>query len=163
MKWLTDITEFEIPASKVYLSPIISWSIGTKPDAGLVNTMLDAAIGTVDDGEQRPIIHSDRGAHYCWPGWLNRISNAQLVRSMSRKSSSQDNAACEGFFGRLKTELFYARDSEVDLAALPKAPRADMTRSTFSFNVIRAFPIASVNGHEPRPEQSKSAEASSLR
>ena len=72
--------------------------------------MLDAAIGTVDDSEQRPIIHSDRGAHYRWPGWLNRISTAQLVRSMSRKGCSQDNAACEGFFGRLKTEFFYPRD-----------------------------------------------------
>lgn len=118
VKWLADITEFQIPAGKVYLSPIIdcfdgmviSWSIGTQRDAGLVNTMLDAAIGTVDDGEQRPIIHSDRGAHYRWPGWLNRISNAQLVRSMSRKGCSQDNAACEGFFGRVKTELFYPRD-----------------------------------------------------
>lgn len=47
--------EFQIPADKVYLSPIIdcfdgmviSWSIGTQPDAGLVNTMLDAAIGIV--------------------------------------------------------------------------------------------------------------------
>ena len=28
---------------------------------------------------------------------------------MSRKACSPDNAACEGFFGRLKTELFYAR------------------------------------------------------
>ena len=43
VKWLTDITEFEIPAGKIYLSPIIdyfdgmviSWSIGTQPDAGL--------------------------------------------------------------------------------------------------------------------------------
>jgi putative transposase len=26
---------------------------------------------------------------------------------MSRKACSQDNAACEGFFGRLKNELFY--------------------------------------------------------
>ena len=51
-KWLTDITEFQIPAGKVYLSPIIdcfdgmvvSWTIGTSPDAELVNTMLDAAI-----------------------------------------------------------------------------------------------------------------------
>jgi putative transposase len=49
-KWLTDITEFQIPAGKVYLSPIIdcfdglviSWSIGARPDAELVNTMLDA-------------------------------------------------------------------------------------------------------------------------
>jgi transposase InsO family protein len=29
---------------------------------------------------------------------------------MSRKDCSQDNASCEGFFGRLKTELFYPRD-----------------------------------------------------
>ncbi len=39
-----------------------------------------------------------------------RISEAKLVRSMSRKGCSQDNAACEGFFGRLKTELLYPRD-----------------------------------------------------
>lgn len=53
-KWLTDITEFQIPAGKVYLSPmidcfdgmVVSWSIGTRPDAQLVNTMLDAAIET---------------------------------------------------------------------------------------------------------------------
>jgi len=117
-KWPTDITEFQIPASKVYLSPIIdcfdglviSWSIGTQPDAALVNTMLDAAIETVAEGEARPIVHSDRGAHYRWPGWLPRIGDAKLVRSMSHKGCSQDNAACEGFFGRLKTELFYPRD-----------------------------------------------------
>lgn len=117
-KWLTDITEFQIPAGKVYLSPIIdcfdglviSWSIGTHPDAELVNTMLDAAIETVDQSNDRPIVHSDRGAHYRWPGWLSRISDANLIRSMSRKGCSPDNAACEGFFGRLKTELFYPRN-----------------------------------------------------
>jgi transposase InsO family protein len=31
------------------------------------------------------------------------------ARSMSRKACSCDNAACEGLFGRLKKELFYAR------------------------------------------------------
>lgn len=117
-KWLTDVTEFQIPAGKVYLSPIIdcfdgmvvSWSIGTRPDAELVNTMLDAAIETVAASSDRPVVHSDRGGHYRWPGWLSRISDAKLVRSMSRKGCSPDNAACEGFFGRLKNELFYARD-----------------------------------------------------
>ena len=29
---------------------------------------------------------------------------------MSRKGCSPDNAACEGFFGRLKIELFYSRN-----------------------------------------------------
>ena len=117
-KWLTDITEFQIPAGKVYLSPLIdcfdglvvSWSIGTRPDAELVNTMLDEAIETVANSDERPVVHSDRGAHYRWPGWLSRMRDAGLVRSMSRKGCSPDNAACEGFFGRLKTELFYPRD-----------------------------------------------------
>lgn len=116
-KWLTDITEFQIPAGKVYLSPmidcfdglVVSWTLGTRPDSDLVNTMLDAAIERVSDSESKPIIHSDRGAHYRWPGWLQRVHNAKLTRSMSRKGCSPDNAACEGFFGRLKTELFYPR------------------------------------------------------
>lgn len=117
-KWLTDITEFHIPAGKVYLSPmidcfdglVVSWTIGTRPDSDLVNTMLDAAIETVATSAIRPVIHSDRGAHYRWPGWLARVRNAKLIRSMSRKGCSPDNAACEGFFGRLKTELFYPRN-----------------------------------------------------
>lgn len=29
---------------------------------------------------------------------------------MSREECSPDNARCEGFFGHLKTELFYPRD-----------------------------------------------------
>lgn len=117
-KWLTDITEFQIPAGKVYLSPmidcfdgmVVSWSISTRPDAELVNTMLDAAIQTVTTGSDRPVVHSDRGGHYRWPGWLSRIAEAQLARSMSRKACSPDNAACEGFFGRLKNEFFYSHD-----------------------------------------------------
>ncbi|NLX85800.1 MAG: IS3 family transposase, partial [Clostridiales bacterium] len=115
-KWLTDLTEFHIPAGKVYLSPIIdcfdglvvSWTIGTSPDAELVNTMLDDAICNLTDGEH-PIIHSDRGCHYRWPGWVSRMENAGLTRSMSKKGCSPDNSACEGFFGRLKNEMFYYR------------------------------------------------------
>ena len=116
-KWLTDITEFQIPAGKVYLSPmidcfdgmVVSWSIGTRPNAEMVNTMLDTAIDTLAASGQRPLVHSDRGGHYRWPGWLSRIADAKLVRSMSRKGCSPDNAACEGFFGRLKTEMFFPR------------------------------------------------------
>jgi putative transposase len=116
MKWLTDITEFRIPAGKVYLSPIIdcfdglpvACTIGTSPNADLVNDMLDAAIATLDS-DQHPIIHSDRGCHYRWPGWIKRMDDAGLTRSMSRKGCSPDNSACEGFFGRLKNEMFYGR------------------------------------------------------
>ena len=34
---------------------------------------------------------------------------AELTLSMSKKGCSPDNAACEGFFGRLKNEIFYGR------------------------------------------------------
>ena len=30
-----------------------------------------------------------------------------LTRSMSQKDCSPNNAACEGFFGRIKNEMFY--------------------------------------------------------
>ena len=35
---------------------------------------------------------------------------AEPDRSMSRRGCPPDNAACEGFFGRLKAEMFFARD-----------------------------------------------------
>ena len=86
-KWLTDITEFAIPAGKVYLSPVEQLN-----------------------ENDHPIIHSDRGCHYRWPGWIERMDNAGLERSMSKKGCSPDNSACEGLFGRIKNEMFYSRD-----------------------------------------------------
>jgi putative transposase len=115
-KWLTDITEFQVSTSKVYLSPVIdcfdgmvvSWTIGTRPDAELVNRMLDLAVTSLGPTEC-PVVHSDRGSHYRWPGWIERMTNAGLTRSMSKKGCTPDNAACEGFFGRLKSEMYYNR------------------------------------------------------
>lgn len=117
VKWLTDITEFSIPAGKVYLSPIIdcfdgmpvSWVIGTSPDANMVNSMLDKAVLSLKEDEH-PIVHSDRGAHYRWPGWIERMEKYHLIRSMSQKGCSPDNSACEGFFGVIKNAVFYGRD-----------------------------------------------------
>ena len=98
IKWLTDITEFAIPAGKVYLSPImdcfdgllLSWSIGTSPDADLVNSMLDRATKTLKEGE-RPLVHSDRGGHYrCLGGyreWKKRVFNARCQRRAARPTT----------------------------------------------------------------------------
>lgn len=116
-KWLTDITEFAIPAGKVYLSPIVdcfdgllpSWTIDTHPNSALVYTMLDKAIALLK-ADEHPVVHSDRGCHYQWPGWVERMEKAGLTRSMSKKGCSPDNAACEGLFGRVKNEMFYNRD-----------------------------------------------------
>ena len=116
-KWLTDITEFAIPSGKVYLSPIVdcfdgllvNWNISTSPDALLVNSMLDNAAKLLSVGE-KPIIHSDRGVHYRWPGWIDRMEKNGFIRSVSKKGCSPDNSACEGVFGRIKNEMFYNAD-----------------------------------------------------
>lgn len=115
--WLTDISEFHIPAGKVYLSPIIDcydgwivkWRIGLSPNTKLTNTMLKDAIKTLKAGEY-PICHTDRGFHYRTKEWIKIMKDANLIRSMSKKGCSPDNSACEAFFGRLKNEFFYGRD-----------------------------------------------------
>ena len=115
-KLLTDITEFALPDGKLYLSTmvdcfdgmVVGWTIGSRPNADLVNTMLNGVIANLLDG-CHPIVHSDRGCYYRWSGWIERMKKAGLTRSMSKKGCSPDNAACEGFFGRLKNELFYGR------------------------------------------------------
>ena len=116
MLWVTDLTEFSISAGKVYMSPVIdcydgmpvAWTIGTSPNAALANGMLADACSTLRDGE-KPIIHSDRGCHYRWPEWIRICKEHGLTRSMSAKGCSPDNAAAEGFFGRLKQEFFHKR------------------------------------------------------
>ena len=42
-----------------------------------------------------------------WPGWLNLMDRCGLTRSTGAKACSPDNAAAEGFFGRMKTESVY--------------------------------------------------------
>lgn len=122
--WLTDITEFKLPSGKkVYLSAIrdcfdssiVSWKIGRHATADLANQTLLEACKKLKAGE-RPVIHSDRGSHYRWPGWVKICEKFFLVRSMSAKGCSPDNAAMEGFFGLLKKEFYHGRDwEEIDV------------------------------------------------
>jgi transposase InsO family protein len=48
---------------------VVSWSIGTRPNAELVNTMLDAAVEKITASGDRPVVHSGSW----WPlsvAWL---------------------------------------------------------------------------------------------
>ena len=84
---------------------VTSWSIGAYPNAELVNSILNATIANLKDVEH-PIVHSDRGCHYRWTAWIQRMDDNNLIRSMSRKGCSADNSACEGFFGVKKMKCF---------------------------------------------------------
>ena len=113
-KWLTDISEIKARDGKVYLSPmidcfdgkIVAYTAGFSPNAEPANRMPEKAASTLP-GNARPLVHSDRGCHCRWPGWLGLMERFGLTRSMSAKGCSPDNAAAEGFFGRMKTEAVY--------------------------------------------------------
>ena len=113
-KWLTDITEIKARDGKgvpLAAGRLLRWQDrrihrrlqpqrgAGQPDAG--ESGLDAA------GERASLVHSDRGRHCRWPGWLGLMERFGLTRSMSAKGRSPDNAAAEGFFGRMKTEAVY--------------------------------------------------------
>ena len=113
-KWLTDITGIKARDGKVCLSPmidchdgkVVAYTAGFSPNAELANRMLVKAVETLPEGA-RPLVHSDRGCHYRWPGWLDLMERYGLTRSTGAKGCSPDNAAAEGFFGRMKTESVY--------------------------------------------------------
>ena len=87
----------------------MAWRAGESPDAALANSTLEDACALLAPGEG-PVIHSDRGGHYRWPGWISICEGHGLTRSMSAKGCSPDNAAMEGFFGLLKREFWHGRD-----------------------------------------------------
>lgn len=118
--WVTDVTEFRLPDDprRVYLSAVLDCFDGSAPgwrvaldatSGGLTDPSLEAACSQLREGDS-PTCHSDRGAQYHAASWKAICERNGVARSMSRKASSPDNARAEGFFGTLKTEMFYPRD-----------------------------------------------------
>ena len=116
-KWTTDITEFALYGTKLYLSPIldmyngkiISYSISTRPILDQVMEMLDKAFEKIPDSTDL-IFHSDQGWQYQHKRYQNRLKNKGIRQSMSRKGNCLDNSVMENFFGLLKSELLYLRE-----------------------------------------------------
>ena len=116
-KWLTDVTEFSIPGDnrKLYLSPIldlydnsiIEYRLSYKNNNNLVFRMFDSAIQKYPNA--KPIFHSDRGFQYTGNAFKKKIEDVGMTQSMSRVGKCIDNGPMEGFFGTLKSEMFYGK------------------------------------------------------
>ena len=115
-KWTTDITEFALFGTKLYLSPIldmyngeiISYNISERPVLGQVIDMLDKAFEKIP-ADTNLIFHSDQGWQYQHSQYQSRLKNKGILQSMSRKGNCLDNSVMENFFGLLKSELLYLR------------------------------------------------------
>ena len=113
----TDVTEFKQPWGKAYFAPvydfgskeIVAWSTSLHPDMAQQHELLDQLMSKKPDGAG-PILHSDMGWQYQQAGWCNRLENAGVTQSMSRKGNCIDNGATEQVFGHLKDEFHAGRD-----------------------------------------------------
>lgn len=113
-KWLTDVTEFKYGnGEKAYLSAIldlgdrsiVSYVIGHSNNNALVFETFDLAVNA--HPEAKPIFHSDRGFQYTSKKFREKLDSAGMTQSMSRVGRCLDNAPMEGFWGILKSEMYY--------------------------------------------------------
>lgn len=115
-KWATDITQFNVSGSKLYLSPIIdlfnqeiiSYELTERPVFNQVTVMLKKAFRKIPKNTNL-VLHSDQGWQYQMKTYQKLLKKKGIVQSMSRKGNCLDNAIIENFFGILKSELFYTQ------------------------------------------------------
>ncbi len=116
-KWLTDVTEFKISNDnrKLYLSPIldlfdnsiIEYELSFRNSNQFVFKMFDRAVKNNPDA--KPIFHSDRGYSYTNNSFKKKLESVGMIQSMSRVGKCIDNGPMEGYFGTLKSEIFYGK------------------------------------------------------
>ena len=114
--WVTDITEFKVLNTKLYLSSIldlynseiIAYTLARRPTIELTNESLIRALKILPK-QHNLLIHSDQGMHYQHLSWVNLLKKHQIEQSMSRKGNCLDNAPIENFFGLLKQEMYYGQ------------------------------------------------------
>jgi transposase InsO family protein len=113
-KWLTDVTEFKLTnGQKAYLSAIldlsdkriVSYVLGHSNNNQLVFETFDLAISANPDA--KPLFHSDRGFQYTNRQFKNKLDSIGATQSMSRVSRCIDNGPMEGFWGIIKSEMYY--------------------------------------------------------
>ena len=118
-KWLTDVTEFKYYVGpvikKLYLSAIldlydrriVAYKISDSNTNELVLSTFDDAVR--QNPEAQPIFHSDRGFQYTNKVFHQKLSDAGMIQSMSRVGRCIDNGPMEGWWGILKSEMYYLR------------------------------------------------------
>ncbi|WP_442913565.1 transposase [Lacrimispora sp.] len=104
-KWTTDVSQFNLPWEKCYLSPIldmntnevISYDLSKSPNIEQISNMLERAFRKFSNTEGI-IFHSDQGWQYQHAYYRNELKKYGIIQSMSRKGNCYDNCIMETFF-----------------------------------------------------------------
>ena len=86
---------------------IVSYRIGTSNNNQLVFETFNEAVD--NNPTAHPLFHSDRGFQYTNKTFHNMLMEAGMRQSMSRVGRCIDNGPMEGFWGILKSEMYYLR------------------------------------------------------
>ena len=118
-KWTTDVSQFNFPWEKCYLSPIldmnsneiISYDLALSPNMEQIKRMLNQAFKKFPDVKGL-IFHSDQGWQYQHMTYRTALSEQGIIQSMSRKGNCYDNCIMETFFVRMKNEMYYGHEKD---------------------------------------------------
>lgn len=116
-KMTTDVSEFALFGTKLYLSPVLDlyngeilhYTLYERPVLDMVTEMLEGVIKKIGKREGA-ILHSDQGWQYQHKKYQSILFHNGFRQSMSRKGNCLDNAVMESFFGLLKSELLYLQE-----------------------------------------------------
>ena len=112
--WVADITYVKTDEGFLYVAGVLDRCtrrcIGWAMDDTLATTLPLAALDMALRHRQPPaglVHHSDRGVQYASEAYRQRLAQAGVVPSMSRRGNCYDNAAMESFWSSLKRELVH--------------------------------------------------------
>jgi putative transposase len=116
-KWVTDITQFRVSDTWLYLSAIkdlynneiVAYHMDLRNDNQLVLQTFEKAFEKQKDVTGL-IVHSDQGFQYTSHAYHDMLPQVGGQISMSRRGNCYDNASMESFFSHLKTEGLYLYD-----------------------------------------------------
>ena len=113
-QWAGDMTYLKTGQGEFYLAAVLDlysrkvtgWAFSRHHDADLVKGALDMSIAH-EVKQPGCLFHSDQGAEYRSNIYQERLTEVDMVSSMSRAGTPTDNAYVESFFKTLKNELIH--------------------------------------------------------
>jgi putative transposase len=117
--WVADITYVRLEYEFVYLAAVLDvysrrclgWALSRNIDTELSLDALNKALNIRKDANLSSLIHhSDQGVQYASKEYINRLLEAHISPSMSRRGNPYDNAYAESFMKTLKYEEVHMQE-----------------------------------------------------